>query len=149
MSYKQVGTSRNWGVWQKNGQPDFIGNMKLSIHKSVPDVSPDLVKEGLEEAIGEYMLDSLKEHESEITSGPQPTPPPTPIPLTATEKTAALRTIGFTETNVGYLKTQVARNLVIAKKVEGLSASLSDVKKEVIADPPSRPLGLARYQRRH
>ena len=73
---------------------------------------------------------------------------PTPTPLTPTEKTSALRTISYTEKNMGYLKTQTSRNPMIAKKVEGLSASLSDVKKEVVADPPSRPLGLARYHRR-
>jgi len=78
---------------------------------------------------------------------------PAPTPLTSTEKSSALRSISYMKTNLGYLTTQTARNIDIKSKVETLSRDLGTVEASVVADPPigsrPRPLGLARYHRRH
>ena len=72
MSYHQVGTHRNWGIFQRGDQADFIGNMKLEYEIKGVD-KPDL-----EADIDEAMNSKLGAFESKIVAGPAPMPTPTP-----------------------------------------------------------------------
>jgi len=132
--YSKVDTHKNWAIWQRNGEPDLVGNMKLE-HEIKGVDKPDLVAD-----IDEAMNSNLGAFEAKITEGPKPTytPPPAPTPLTASEKSSALRSIGYAESNLTYLMGQTSRNTDINTKVLGLRTSLATVKSDIIADPPLR-----------
>jgi hypothetical protein len=153
MSYKQVGTSRGWGIWQKNGQSDFIGNMQLSIAKSNPTATPDLVEEALRGDIGEYMLDKLEEHEAEIKLGQSPTPTPTPGGLTTAQKTYCKGRITYIEGHLANIEATAVKAPTVLAEIPKTKSSIATLKEAIIKDPitgPSgRPLGLARYHKRH
>lgn len=69
MSYKRVGTHRNWQIWQKNGRPELVGNMILA-HAIEGGDLPDLKAD-----IDEAMISRLGAFEAKITGGRKPKNP--------------------------------------------------------------------------
>jgi len=82
----------------------------------------------------------------DVTETPPYTPPQVaPVtPLTSTEKSSALRSITYMETNLGYLKPRTSRNTSIASMVSDVEQKVKAVKAAVTLDPPKKPFTTSR-----
>lgn len=75
----------------------------------------------------------------------EPEPEPS---LTPTEKTSALRSVGYAETNVEYLTRQTAKVPSMSLKVKKMGESLGSLRGMIEADPPTSRHS-ARHRRTH